>query len=278
MGADIHGPWVEQRSHRADDDGNYRWRCVAEMHVGRNYRLFALMAEVRKDWPLGIVPNEKVIDVLKAHNVTCDEDFEKLSENEKRTMIKEAHDNGITLGQESFEPRGVPKDISSRTVSAYTLFIVDDEDGSNEEGCCKRSSAEGWLKSKCSEVWRADEEGKAVVVTNPDWHSGSWLSTSEVRELVARFQAAQESEISRSRKEMERMKADFEAHITKMKALGEPEEKITKAMVRASQLCAWSSFDPMGDSELLQMKGLLALMESLETPEKPCRIVFFFDN
>lgn len=277
MGCDVHGPWIEQRSPWKNDDGEYRWSNVGKLHMSRNYRLFALMAEVRKHWPLGIIPNEHVAKVMKDHGVACDEDFEKLSKEEQDQMAKEAQDNGITLGQPSFEAKGMPKDIGIHIAEEYLLYVSENEE-IGEEGFCTKSQAESWVKSGSSEVWDREPDGKVTRITGPDWHSASWLSTAEVEELVARYQACQEALIPYAQKEMEESKKTWQEFAEKAQAEGRPVEVIERAKKYAERASTWEFHNPMNEPDLRQLRTVLAMMRALETPDEPCRICFYFDN
>jgi hypothetical protein len=75
-------------------------------------------------------------------------------------------------------PKGLPKEISYQLQSEAYLFVVDKEE-INEQGCCTRKDAERWGNNYVDE--------KKKFVQHPDWHSHSWLSLEEVREVIRRY-------------------------------------------------------------------------------------------
>ena len=76
------------------------------------------------------------------------------------------------------KPRGVPDDVSPKVLKEYVLTVVPERTAENEEErVCTARDAERWVAGGSS-VWI--EEGR--MVTNPDWHSASWLT---LRELLA---------------------------------------------------------------------------------------------
>ena len=77
------------------------------------------------------------------------------------------------------EPRGVPHDVSPEVLKEYVLTVVPERMAENEEErVCTVQEAERWVASGSS-VWV--EQGR--VVTNPDWHSASWLTLRELLEF-----------------------------------------------------------------------------------------------
>jgi hypothetical protein len=233
------------------------------------------MAEVRKHWFLGITPHSRLVEILKKHNVPDDAAFEALSEEKKTQIAKEAADNGITLGQESFEPRGFPKDAGWRVMSEYTYWVVDDgTEVAAGEFCETRTKAEEYVKKGYAQEIERDKEGKLRRISRSDWHSPSWLSTSDIKELVRRFTLAQEQSIDAARKDQAEMKRIFAEGSDKERT---PEEK-AKYEARVKAMTAWERFDPMQDHDLRYMRGIATWMETMETANTPCRIVFWFDN
>lgn len=82
------------------------------------------------------------------------------------------------------EPRGMPDRLSYVTESDNHLFVVEDkEDDDAGEGCVERSRAEKWVESGLSK-W-TDE--KKNFVTNPDWHTHSYLHVEEVKKVQEQY-------------------------------------------------------------------------------------------
>ncbi len=283
MGADIHGPYIEQRDPDTRyDDEEPHWSHIATVKIHRNYQLFALMAEVRRYdyFPL----DERMFEVLTERGIisSSKDEFEKLSESEQKEFAKkfedyvatlndkekeqigkELRDSGITMGQESFEPRGVPKDADYfKAISDYTMWVREEESANAEEHECSRKKADEWIKNGSSKVWDTDEDGKVSRITHPDWHSASWLSTDEIEELIKRYESALKALIPTARKEMERAAKFYE----------KAPEKIR------DKFCSWEYCNPMNNHDLKLLRGMLSMMRAIETPERPCRIIFWFDN
>lgn len=183
MGCDIH---AHVETGYLNHEGKTAWNHLCNYEFGRNYLLFALMAGVRR---YSYLPSIQELEVaLKKRGVkTLDDPL--LSEEETQVIIREASDNGITKGQPSFDKKGAPRDMSWKTAMEYTYTIVDDDENTPEEGCVKRSKAEGWIKSGSSEVWETIEE-KVTRITSPDWHTPSWLDASEMEILAERMRLA----------------------------------------------------------------------------------------
>lgn len=97
---------------------------------------------------------------------------------------------GVRKGSEKikhFKLRGVPKDIGFIVESDYTLLVVAGED-THEEGCCTEYRAERYLESYGSVVWEEKkEDSKFYRITNPDWHSPSWLNLKELKIAYERY-------------------------------------------------------------------------------------------
>ncbi len=79
-----------------------------------------------------------------------------------------------------FKPRGLPKDITSCSVlHSFYLAVTDSIDLSGyDPKYFYRADAEKWVKEGIAE-WV--DEGKSYI-TNPDYHSASWLTTQELRQ------------------------------------------------------------------------------------------------
>ncbi|WP_165246973.1 hypothetical protein [Paludisphaera soli] len=79
------------------------------------------------------------------------------------------------------EPKGLPKDISTAFLF-HSGCRIDDELAAHEvEGYCSREDAEQWVQEGY-----ADYIGDHAV-TNPDWHSVSWLGATELEEVQRRY-------------------------------------------------------------------------------------------
>lgn len=129
MGCDIHC-YVEYK-----EKERKRWRGFGgRINPGRNYMIFALLANVRNYW--------NVFPVL--------------------------------------EQRGLPENLWIQAKNDNELFVTVEE--TDEEGCTTPERAAKWVEIGISKY--TDESKKWV--TNPDWHSHSWCTASELREVLDR--------------------------------------------------------------------------------------------
>jgi len=76
-----------------------------------------------------------------------------------------------------FPLRGMPDDLGYEASGDCCLYINDENP--DQEGHCSRENAERWVESGISE-WKWDKR----KVTHPDWHSHTWLSTDEFRQIL----------------------------------------------------------------------------------------------
>lgn len=95
---------------------------------------------------------------------------------------------GVRGGPAVFEPRGFPADAANAARRDYHRVIMSGEEkalwlrrGFNSEvlPTCKPEQAERWVKRGASE---RTEHG---TVTCPDWHTPSWLSLAEMKQVHA---------------------------------------------------------------------------------------------
>lgn len=86
---------------------------------------------------------------------------------------------GLRTTQEfSFEPKGLPYEMGYHAVNDSRIPI-----GEHGEGWASKDKVARWVNSGASEIIR-NENGDAIWVTNPDWHSHSWLTTDEYKQAV----------------------------------------------------------------------------------------------
>jgi hypothetical protein len=253
MGCDIHA-YIEYKKPKFEREF---WWCLSELHIGRNYRLFALAATVRMNSPFAVV--HQIEEVFRKHNIPLDAPesfFEGMSEETsasfQRDLEKCDGDTGITMGQEPFQPKGIPSTLSHHVEWKYTLYVNEDGDETDEYSC-SRKSAEGWVESGVSE-WCDEEKHR---VTHPDWHTPSWLSTAEVEELVKRMETAQRLTIPAAKKQ---------------------QQELLAAAPDSERWQDWSFFDPMKDDSLMEIRSILAMMKGIEVSGGEARLVFWFDN
>lgn len=80
-----------------------------------------------------------------------------------------------------FAPRGLPDDLAYEAEGDSRLRIVEDDDpAANAEGCTTRSRANEWVQHGEKTI----TVGSSEYVTHPDWHSHTWLTPGEFRQVL----------------------------------------------------------------------------------------------
>ena len=125
MGCDIH-LFVEYKQY-----DNWYPFGYAELRLNRNYKMFGMMAGVRRNTEL------------------------------------------------SFDPRGLPSDVSTVVDGENKLYVSDDS-----EKYTSVESAKRYEKMGCEITYR---DGKPVWVEHPDWHSHSWLKREEYDKILDKY-------------------------------------------------------------------------------------------
>lgn len=78
-----------------------------------------------------------------------------------------------------FEPRGLPDDMDYQSTESFYPYVTDNEVAVNwGEHYCLKKMAEKWVKEGYSE-WVNENHTR---ITDPDFHSYSWLTTQELRQ------------------------------------------------------------------------------------------------
>jgi len=78
-----------------------------------------------------------------------------------------------------FEPRGLPEDIHPITLRRFCLNVTEDENAIDwGYDYCSKEDAEQWVEKGYSK-W---VDNHHAIVSNPDYHSHSWLTASELRQ------------------------------------------------------------------------------------------------
>jgi hypothetical protein len=83
-----------------------------------------------------------------------------------------------------YELRGLPPDISPTVFDACTYGIDDDLAALEVDGHCSRETAERWIATGNATYCDPSQER----VTDPDWHSASWLTDNEVATVARHYQ------------------------------------------------------------------------------------------
>ncbi len=270
MGCDIHA-YVEIKSKANTSDDS--WNFLSSYSFTRNYTLFALMAEVRRH---AMYPDPKTLEEALLKRGVSRLDDPKLSIAESELIMREGCDSGITRGKPSFEEKGIPKDISWRIADEYTFYVVENEDDVDDRSCT-RSQADSWLASSSSEVWEHYINGNILRVTNPDWHTGSWLDIDEVKTLTKRFREILVASIPDVKIEMaqsiEWAERGLETTIKEENA-----ERIANFKEELKRAQNWDAHDPLKEAAYVRVEALVAMMNALDTHGFNARVVFWFDN
>lgn len=77
------------------------------------------------------------------------------------------------------QPRGMPGDAAWMAKCDNRLYVT--ENCESGEPSCTPQQAERWVSEGTSQWANADKD----FVTNPDWHSHSWLTPSEFEAAIA---------------------------------------------------------------------------------------------
>ena len=136
MGCDIH-LYIEYKSKDGYDPA---WQGFGgNINPGRNYAMFALMADVRNCYSDGKLP------VL-------------------------------------VERRGMPDDAGYTATDDNRIYISE----TKSEDYVSMETAKRWVNSGSSKFIN-DKDGNPTWVTQPDWHSHSWLTTSEFESVLNKY-------------------------------------------------------------------------------------------
>lgn len=88
-----------------------------------------------------------------------------------------------------FYPRGLPDDVGFYTREANINYPVDVFDGEDlDQNECTLIDAKRWVESGFSQWVEGGRMGQKAV-TNPDWHSHSWLNIGEFRACLNKLDA-----------------------------------------------------------------------------------------
>ena len=207
MGCDIH-LYIEYKNKKVEFDG-YKdsWHSFSQrINPGRNYAMFALMANVRNYYSDGKFP--------------------------------------VLVG-----PRGIPEDVGYSANADNRIYISEVKD----DNYVTMEQAKRWVDSGNSK-FIDNQEGKPTWVTQPDWHSHSWLTTSEFETIINKYLEL-ESDWHKER---------VDTH----------NKMVAKENIQPS---SWMYAPPaMNDEPEYQV--VLASMKRFEELGYDARIVFWFDN
>lgn len=77
--------------------------------------------------------------------------------------------------------RGLPDDVTNRTLMFYGHPVVDDV---KYDWQCSKADADRWVDSGCSHYY---EVNGVKYCSDPDWHTPSWCTTSEMEDCINRI-------------------------------------------------------------------------------------------
>jgi hypothetical protein len=159
-------------------------------------------------------------------------------------------------------PRGVPR-LSGRTQDEFAMFVTDDTGG--DPHYCTRETAEGYVKHGS---FYLDPEKR--FVSNPDWHTPSWLTVPELEEVRRRY-----------REGLTKRHAAYQEQTKKVREMAkEHDPKTTDAALDEGWLTKFRpEEDTVRGSELTRLDAAIAAMKVLDgdTPGRS-RLTFWFDN
>ena len=80
------------------------------------------------------------------------------------------------------EPRGMPEDAGYTATDDNRIYISE----TKSEDYVSMETAKRWVESGSSKFIN-DKDGNPTWVTQPDWHSHSWLTTSEFENVLNKY-------------------------------------------------------------------------------------------
>jgi hypothetical protein len=159
-----------------------------------------------------------------------------------------------------FTPKGLPEDIGYAASGDNFHYLTDSVKCScGESRYVGIETAERWVKSGSS-VYKNDINGKPTWVSNPDWHSHSWLSLEEYRQVLDQYIVAEK----KSWEDREKKRLDLIEHLKNKTGVDVKEE-------------SWL-YKPCDHYDEPEYHAILAAMESFEKMGYESRLVFWFDN
>jgi hypothetical protein len=161
-----------------------------------------------------------------------------------------------------FEPKGLPEGLGYSAEQDNYLYITDGEECKcGEISSVTVETAKRWVESGSSE-YKNNHSGKPTWVSHPDWHSHSWLSLVEYRQVLEKYKVVEQEDWERRERDrldlIEKLKGDnsLDLKITEGNLLYELSEHYVEPKYHA----------------------ILAAMDSFEGMGYESRLVFWFDN
>ena len=147
------------------------------------------------------------------------------------------------------EPRGMPEDAGYTATDDNRIYISETE---SEDYVCMET-AKRWVNSGSSKFIN-NKDGNPTWVTQPDWHSHSWLTTSEFESVLNKY-------------------LELETGWHKVRV-----EEHNKMVERENiQPDSWAYAPPSINDEP-EYQVVLASLKRFEELGYDARVVFWFDN
>ena len=154
-------------------------------------------------------------------------------------------------------PKGLPSKLSWQTERKFYLFVL--EEDTDEDGCCSSEDAERWVGQGSS--WYLDEAKR--LVSNPDWHSETWLSIEELEEVQRRYM---DSEIE-----------DYDGMMKQIKQIRGSDLSETEKERKSNELY-WSKLPLVKRGIHNGLQATIEAMRVFRTETCEPRLVIWFDN
>ena len=147
------------------------------------------------------------------------------------------------------EPRSMPEDAGYTATDDNRIYISE----TKSEDYVSMETAKRWVESGSSKFIN-DNDGNPTWVTQPDWHSHSWLTTSEFENVLNKY-------------------LELEAGWHKVRV-----EEHNKMVERENiQPDSWA-YDPPSINDEPEYQVVLASLKRFEELGYDARVVFWFDN
>jgi len=164
-------------------------------------------------------------------------------------------------GDKLFKPKGLPEGIGySADQDNYLYITTGEECKCGESRSVTVETAKRWVESGSSE-YKNNHSGKPTWVSHPDWHSHSWLSVAEYREVLERYKVVEQEDWERREKERVGLIKKLEERNSGLEVTGD----------------SWLN-EPCEHYVEPKYHAILAAMESFERMGYESRLVFWFDN
>lgn len=157
---------------------------------------------------------------------------------------------GVRRGEALITPRGIPRDVGYDVQDDFTIRVTDQYSG---DDCCSVGQAHEYInRHGCA--WWDDAHDR---VTNPDWHTPSWLTTGEYSEVLRAYNERKSGWEAEAEIEIEAMRTSQPTTYRALYGGDRAKPNYAYAVAYAAVLGAMCAAEEMGYA---------------------ARLVFFFDN